>query len=114
MQSFFFKTAAARSDAYSVDLFFENARRILETATAAQSPSEATIVITEEGGLNILSESDWPLDRLVAHLGAQSAYRITARTNGVTVEGRSRTRSCRLEEVRSPLRAGTSLLLPAA
>lgn len=111
---FFVQIAAAESDAYNVDLFFENARRILETATAAQSPSEATIVITEAGGLRILSASDWPLDRLVAHLGAQSAYRVTARTNGIEVEGRSRTRSCRLQEVRSPLRAGTSLLLPAA
>jgi hypothetical protein len=96
-----------------VDLFFENARRIFDTASAAGNPSNATIVVTEEGGLRILSDSDWPLDRLLAHLGARSAYRVTARRGAVAVEGRSRTQSCRLETVKSPCPSGMALLLPA-
>lgn len=97
-----------------MDPFFENARRILDTASAADSPEETTIVFTGEGGLRIMTDSDWPLDRLVAHLGARSAYRVSSRRCAITVEGRSRTQSCRLERVRYPIHAGTSPLLPAA
>lgn len=97
-----------------MDPFFENARRILETAAAADTTSETTIILTNEGGLRILADNDWPLERLVAHLGARSAYRVSARRGAITVEGRSRTQSCRLERVRYPIPAGISQLLPAA
>lgn len=97
-----------------MDPFFENARRILDTASAADSSEDTTIVFTGEGGLRILKDSNWPLDRLVAHLGARSAYRVSSRRGAITVEGRSLTQSCRLERVKSPIHAGTSLLLPAA
>lgn len=92
--------------------FFDCAHEILETATAAGDPSEATILITAEGGVRILSESDWPLERLVAHHGAQSVYRISTRAGKIAVEGRSGTESCRLESLRYPLPAGTWRLLP--
>ncbi|HWR53493.1 MAG TPA: hypothetical protein VN428_20465 [Bryobacteraceae bacterium] len=93
--------------------FFECAREILETATASGDPAEATILITSEGGIRILSDSDWPLDRLVSHHAARSAYRVSRRYGKVAVEGRSQTEACRLESLRYPLRAGTSPLLPA-
>jgi hypothetical protein len=108
-----FQGFRARDDKPPVSRFFECAREILDTATAAGDPSEATILITSEGGIRILSESDWPLDRLVAHHGARSAYRVSSRSDRIAVEGRSRTESCRLESLRFPLRAGTSPLLPA-
>jgi hypothetical protein len=97
-----------------MDRFFENARRIFDTASAAGDPADATIVVTQEGGLRILSDSDWPLDRLVAHLGADSAYRVTSRRGVLTVEGRSRTQSCRMEKFKCRRPAGSALLLPAA
>lgn len=92
--------------------FFECAREILETATASSDPAEATILITPEGGIRVLSDSDWPLDRLVAHHAARSAYRISSRFGKVAVEGRSRTEACRLESLKYPLRGETSRLLP--
>ncbi len=81
--------------------FFENARSIFEAAESAvrsgQTPSDLTILIGSEGGIEMLAESDWPLDRLLAHRGARMAYRVGERGGRVCLEGRSGSESCRLE-----------------
>jgi len=84
-----------------VSSFFENARSIFEAAESAarsgESPSDLTILIGSEGGIEILAESDWPLDRLLAHRGARMAYRVGGHGGRVCLEGRSGSESCRLE-----------------
>jgi hypothetical protein len=97
-----------------VDSFYENARSIFETATATASPSDTTILITAEGGVRMMADCDWPLDRLVAHHGARSAYRVTCRHGRVRVDGRSWTNTCSLETIRPPHRAAVLPMLPGA
>jgi len=84
-----------------VSRFVQNALDILESAKASQrighTPSEVTILIGAEGGIRIVSDSDWPLDSLAAHHGASMAYRVTPETAGVRVEGRAAGQSCVLE-----------------
>jgi hypothetical protein len=81
--------------------FFENARSVFEAAESAarmgQTPSNITILIGGEGGIEMLSDSDWPLDRLLADRGARMVYRVEGRSGRVCLEGRSAAESCRLE-----------------
>jgi hypothetical protein len=82
-----------------VSLFLDNARRIFETAEAApdNQSSDLTILIAWDGNVHILSEGDWPLDRLEVHRGAQAAYRVSRNGAGIRVEGRSGRHKCLLE-----------------
>ncbi len=81
--------------------FFENARNIFEAAESAarsgHAPSDLTILIGSEGGIEMLADSDWPLDRLLAHRGALMAYRVGERSGTLRVEGRSAGASCLLQ-----------------
>ncbi len=103
-----------------MDRFFENARKIFETAEAAsragQVTSELTILITAEGAVQMVAESDWPLDRLLAERGARMAYRVGETGGRVRLEGRSTSETCRLESAtraREALWGPTLALLPA-
>jgi hypothetical protein len=85
-----------------VDAFLVNAERILQTAAAAENAGPAsredwTILVSPDGGLRMIAGSDWNLDALAAHHGAQAAYRTGAGGGRVRVEGRSRGRRCLLE-----------------
>src|SRR4029077_2241272 len=88
-------------DKSSVSLFSEHASRILDAAETAaargEACSELSILIGPEGGLHIISESDWPLDSLAWHHGARMAYRVSQRDGAVRVEGRDGSRTCLLE-----------------
>ncbi len=101
------------ADKHTMDGFTEQARQILGAAESAAARgevcSETTILIGQEGGIRILTESDWPLDSLVLHHGARTAYRVTERDGSVRVEGRQGPRSCVLESV-SPARTARRLL----
>ena len=48
----------------------DNAVEILDAAESAvrsgQAPSDMTILITQEGGIRMVADSDWPLDSLQA------------------------------------------------
>jgi hypothetical protein len=81
----------------------ERAREILDAAENAsrqgQVCSEMTILIGPEGHIRMVADSDWPLDSLARHHGAQSAYRVDQRTGSIRVEGRDGTRHCVLESV---------------
>jgi hypothetical protein len=83
-----------------VGAFLDDAEAILEAAEAAAESSNTanvTILISPQGGIHMLSDSDWPLASLEAHHGARTAYRVSQASGHVTVEGRSGNQRCRLE-----------------
>jgi hypothetical protein len=91
----------------------DQARNILDAAESAtrhgQACSEMTILIGPEGNIRMVADSDWPLDSLARHHGAQSAYRVSADTGHIRVEGRDGMRRCLLESV-APSRIARLLL----
>lgn len=87
--------------------------RLLEAAENAvqtgHAPSDLTVLITDEGGIRMVADSDWPLDTLQLHHGARMAYRVSQNAANVRVEGRAGSRTC-LFETRKPERAARLLL----
>jgi hypothetical protein len=84
-----------------VGRFTDNAASIFEAAESAmrtgQNVSNMTIVIGREGGIRLIAESDWPLDTLQAHHGAQMVYRVRQQDDSLRLEGRAGTRTCLFE-----------------
>lgn len=78
--------------------FWTDAESIFETAqqsSLAGSPDcDLAILIGPEGGIHMLEASGWALSTLLAHHGAQTAYRVTREYGGVRVEGRSGGQTC--------------------
>ncbi len=68
-----------------------------------------TILITAEGAIRMVADSDWPLDSLQLHHGAKMAYRVSQNASHVRVEGRADSRTCLFETVK-PERAARLLL----
>ena len=93
--------------------FAENAVQILDAAEnasrAGETPSDMTILITQEGGIRLVADSDWPLESLRTHHGARMAYRVSQHESIVRVEGRAGSRTC-LFETEKPERAARLLL----
>ena len=93
--------------------FVDNAMQILDAAESAvqsgQTPTDMTILITAEGGIRMVADSDWPLDSLQLHHGAKMAYRVSQDASFVRVEGRADSRTCRFETAK-PERAARLLL----
>jgi len=96
-----------------VSRFVDNAMRLLEAAESAvqsgHTPSDLTVLITDEGGIRMVADSDWPLDALQLHHGARMAYRVSQTAANVRVEGRAGSRTC-LFETAKPVRAARLLL----
>jgi hypothetical protein len=96
-----------------VSRFLDNAAQILDAAESAlqsgHTPSDMTILITAEGGIRMLADSDWPLDSLQSHHGAKMAYRVSQNASVVRVEGRADSRTCLFETLK-PARAARLLL----
>lgn len=78
--------------------FLENAQRIFQTAEEAAlaglQPSEMTIFIGPEGGIQMISGTEWSLESLAWARGAQMAYRVSQQNHTVTVVGRAGSRTC--------------------
>jgi hypothetical protein len=94
-------------------LFAERAAGILETAEMGirqgNTLTEMTFLVNEDGSLQMICESDWPLESLVSFRGARSGYRI-AQSNGVIrVVGREAHRTLTLE-TRNPASTARFLL----
>src|SRR5579871_694177 len=110
------QSPVGRSDKETVSRFVDNAVQILDAAEnslrAGNTPSEMTILISAEGGIRMVADSDWPLDSLQAHHGARMAYRVSQRASAVRVEGRAGSRTC-LFETEKPERAARLLLNPS-
>ena len=83
------------------EAFARNASRIFEAAQAVfmsgGQVSELTILIGRDGGIRLLSDSDWPLDSLRAHHGVAMAYRVRQQDDCVRLEGRAGSRTCLFE-----------------
>lgn len=81
--------------------FLDDAEAILQAAEAAaesaSNPANVTILISHQGGIHMVSDSDWPLASLEAYHGARTAYRVSQASGHVTVEGRFGNQRCRLE-----------------
>jgi hypothetical protein len=96
-----------------VSRFEDNAVRILETAESASgighSLSEQTILISPTGGIRIVTDSDWSLESLRVHHGAQMAYRVSQQETSVRVQGRAGGKTC-LFEAEKPERVARRLL----
>jgi len=90
----------------------DNAMQILTAAESAvqsgHTPSDMTILITAEGGIRMVADSDWPLDSLQLEHGATMAYRVSQSAAHVRVEGREGSRTC-LFETEKPERAARLL-----
>jgi hypothetical protein len=80
-----------------VSRFAEQAEDIFRAAESAGSPSDLTILIGPEG-IRMISDSDWPLDSLLWHHGATTAYRVSERGGSVRVEGREGGTRCVIEK----------------
>ena len=76
---------------------------------AGHTPSDLTVLITEEGSIRMVADSDWSLDALQMHHGARMAYRVSQTAAHVRVEGRAGSRTC-LFETAKPERAARLLL----
>jgi len=76
---------------------------------AGHTPSDLTVLITDEGGIRMVADSDWSLDALQLHHGARMAYRVSQTAAHVRVEGRAGSRTC-LFETAKPERAARLLL----
>lgn len=91
--------------------------QLLEAAEGAvqagHTPSDLTVLITEEGGIRMVTDSDWSLDALQLHHGARMAYRVSQTAAHVRVEGRAGSRTC-LFETAKPERAARLLLQRSA
>ncbi len=98
-----------------VSRFIDNAANIFEAAEAAvragHEISETTILISPTGGIRIVTGSDWPMESLRVHHGAQMAYRVSRQETSVRVQGRAGGRTC-LFETEKPERAVRRLLGP--
>ena len=81
--------------------FAEQAQQLLDAASAASARGEAcpemTILIGSGGGIEMIANSDWPLDSLMLERGARAVYRVTDGRGVVRVEGRDGSRRCVLE-----------------
>ena len=93
--------------------FLDNAVQILDAAESAvqsgHTPTDMTILITAEGAIRMVADSDWPLDSLQSHHGAKMAYRVSQNASLVRVEGREDSRTC-LFETAKPERVARFLL----
>ena len=93
--------------------FLNNALQILDAAESAiqsgHTPTDMTILITAEGGIRMVADSDWPLESLQIQHGAKMAYRVSQSASLVRVEGRADSRTCLFETVK-PERAARLLL----
>ena len=91
----------------------DNAERIFEAAEAASRSghalSEMTILVGVGGGIRMIADSDWPLESLRQHHGAQMAFRVSERDSSVQVDGRAGWQTCTLKSAK-PERVARMLL----
>jgi hypothetical protein len=83
------------------DAFLQNAASIYSAAEAAvasgQEVTAMTILVRSDGSVRMVADSDWPLESLRIHHGADMAYRVSKRERNVSVDGRTGSRNCRME-----------------
>lgn len=92
-----------------MDTLLANAQKILETARFSGS-GPVTILIRDGRPIHLTIANDWSLEALLFERQADEAFRVYRKQGCLTVEGRSRTRSCSVSE--KPLPFPAMALLP--
>jgi hypothetical protein len=96
-----------------VSRFAENAAKIFDAAESAarsgHALSDMSVLIGVNGAIRMVAGSDWSLESLRAHHGADMAFRVTERDSHVTVEGRTQRQTCHLRS-EDPARIARHLL----
>ncbi len=88
-------------DKVFVNAFLRNAEELFATAQeGAGDDCQVSVLVGADGGIHMVFGSDWGLEPLRQHHGAQAAYRVTRSGGSVALEGRSAGASCRLEAAR--------------
>jgi hypothetical protein len=77
--------------------------------TSGMAPSDWTIFIGSEGGLEMIAGVEHSLDSLAWSRGARMAWQVTHRGGGVRVEGLAARERCKLE-LETPRQAAWMLL----
>jgi hypothetical protein len=81
--------------------FLDNARNIFEAAQnvffSTGSMEPMSVLVSGDGGIHLVANSDWSLESLQAHHGARMAYRVSQRQGRVLLEGRAGVRTCLFE-----------------
>jgi hypothetical protein len=82
-------------------MLLQHSQELLDTAAACaragRPPADMTVLVGQDGGIQIVAASDWPLDSLRLERGAEMAFRVWSHQGRVGVTGQSRNRTCRLE-----------------
>ena len=83
-----------------MSIFWDNAQKLLhaavDAATAGGHTESMTVVVGIEGGIHLLSNNDWPLDRVAADRGAAMVYRVTNARGSIDVVGQNGPDRCHL------------------
>lgn len=83
--------------------FLKHAEEILETAGQGSGEDcRLSILVGRDGAIRMVAGSDWELEPLRMHHGAQAAYRVTRRAGCVQLEGRSDEGACLLHSGQEP------------
>ena len=102
---------ARRCDKYLVSRFIANAVEILAAAESTMNsgsmPSDLTILISAEGGIHMVADSDWPLESLRQFHGSSAAYRVRPVDDKVRVEGRTGSQKDRQAQGEKGCRSGS-------
>ncbi|MGA3041842.1 MAG: hypothetical protein ABSF54_13730 [Bryobacteraceae bacterium] len=93
--------------------FWADAENLFETARLADQSGAAdcdwAILIGAQGEIRMLDAAGWALPSLLAHHGAETAYRVTRQGGRVCLEGRHRSQTCLLQS-ESPAATARCLL----
>lgn len=93
-----------------MDTFFENARRLYDSAGAASGePADFAVLVRNDGGLHFVMETPLTLDAAWQDAGAKTAYRVTRSQAGLRVEGMEGGRRCLIEDEKPRLRSESFL-----
>jgi hypothetical protein len=84
-----------------VEAFWADAENLFATASQASHSGSAdcdwAILIGPQGDIHMLDAAGWALPSLLAHHGAETAYRVTRAGGRVRLEGRRRSQTCLLQ-----------------
>jgi len=83
------------ADAHEI---FDVARTAGLSANGGEAYADFTLLIGADGGIRMIAETAIALETLTSWHGSSVAYRVTRGTQGVRLEGRTRTRKCMFEE----------------
>ncbi|HEY1335947.1 MAG TPA: hypothetical protein VGF59_00490 [Bryobacteraceae bacterium] len=93
-----------------MNAFIRHAEEIFRTAQAGIGDCDLAFLVREGGGIQVVTAPESELEALRIFHGADAAYRVRRGPDGVRLEARSRTDSCRLETQTSARRIGFASL----